>query len=97
LGRTVEIAACDRWQLEHVAGDIAASGWYDALTTRILSDATDSFVSAFGSAGCILRSGSRRRGFAYRRAVTAPRRLVVTGEFVPDTIGISEILRSSTS
>jgi hypothetical protein len=69
LGRTVEIAACDRWQLEHVAGDVAASGWYDALTTRIFSDATDSFVSAFGSVGSILRSRSRRPDSAYRRAV----------------------------
>lgn len=48
-GRTVEIAACERWQLEHVAGDVAAPGWYDAITTQMLSEATDSFVSAFGS------------------------------------------------
>jgi len=43
------MAACGRWQLKHVAGDVAAPGWYDALTTRVLSDAVDGGVSAFGS------------------------------------------------
>jgi hypothetical protein len=50
-GRTVEMAACERWQLEHVAGEVAAPGWYDAVTTRLLSDAAGSRVSAFGSVG----------------------------------------------
>jgi hypothetical protein len=33
-GRTVETAACERWQLEHVAGEVAAPGWYDAGALR---------------------------------------------------------------
>ena len=35
------MAACERWQLEHVAGEVAAPGWYDALTMRALSDVAD--------------------------------------------------------
>ena len=73
-GRTVEIAACERWQLEHVAGDVAAPGWYDAVTTRLLSEASDCAVSAFGSIESntpieakaaryrVQEGGSRRRG-----------------------------------
>lgn len=43
------MAARERWQLEHVTGGVAAPGWYDALTTRALSDAADGHMSAFGS------------------------------------------------
>lgn len=32
-GRTVEQVACERWPLDHVAGDTDAPNWYDAMTT----------------------------------------------------------------
>jgi hypothetical protein len=55
-GRTAEMAACERWQLEHVAGEVAAPGWYDALTTRLLSQVADGRMSAFGSVESHTRS-----------------------------------------
>jgi hypothetical protein len=73
-GRTAEMAACERWQLEHVAGEVAAPGWYDVLTTRRLSEVADCRVRAFGSVEShtpvevkaaryrVREGGSRRRG-----------------------------------
>lgn len=38
-GLTVERAACERWQLEHVANDPAAPDWFDARATTVIRDA----------------------------------------------------------
>jgi hypothetical protein len=92
-GRTVEIAACDRWQLEHVAGDVAAPGWYDALTTRSLSDARDSRESTFGVVGSdtpveakaaryrVQEAGSQRRGRWWLRESSHRALIEADGEY----------------
>jgi|SRR5699024_1794264 len=92
-GRTVEIAACERWQLEHVAGDVAAPGWYDAATTRVVSDAADSRVSAFGSVEVqtpvevkaarfrVQEAGSQRRGRWWLRESSHRALLEADGEY----------------
>ena len=79
------MAACECWQLEHVADDVAASGWYDALTTRPLSEVAGARLSAFGY-GRVPQLRSRVKAARYRvreRRFSPPWALVASGEFAP--------------
>lgn len=72
-GLTVERAACERWQLEHVASDPTAPDWFDARATAVIRDAT-ARESAFGPVAAdtsievkaaryrVEHNGSQRRG-----------------------------------
>lgn len=74
-GRTVETAACDRWDLEHVARDDDGDHWFDAIaSTEVTASMSGTIVDAGTPVevkGCAVRvsdgSASRRGRWWFRR------------------------------
>ena len=91
-GLTVERAACERWQLEHVASDPAAPDWFDARATTTIR-AASARVDAFGAVGAdtaievkaarfrVEHGPSQRRGLWWVRERSHRRLLDADGEY----------------
>jgi hypothetical protein len=91
-GLTVERAACERWQLEHVASDPAAPDWFDARATTAIRDAKP-HETAFGGVAVdtpievkaarfrVEHNGSQRRGLWWVRESSHRRLLAADGEY----------------
>lgn len=91
-GLTVERAACERWQLEHVVSDPDAPHWFDARATTVIRDA-NARESEFGAviAGTAIEvkaarfrvehNGSQRRGLWWLRESSHRALVEAAGEY----------------
>jgi hypothetical protein len=91
-GLTVERAACERWQLEHIASDPAAPDWFDARATAVIRGAkahetefgavvADTAIEVKAARFRVEHNGSQRRGLWWLRESSHRRLLAADGEY----------------
>lgn len=91
-GLTVERAACERWQLEHIASDPAAPDWFDARATVVIRGerthetefgavVADTAVEVKAARFRVDHNGSQRRGLWWLRESSHRRLLAADGEY----------------